>query len=161
MIYICSYCGGMFDHAPIPLTTRSPCPFCHRETYEVTDRRTRRCEEKTALREATKKERDYFKSSDYCPPEVYHEDEWGMDDDFCDDLQPFGEEDAVAVRIDGLDSPEVDQDLLEPLHAVKFSDEYEQDSLALEETESFQWVDTDSQVFIPKTRKGKTNRKAS
>ena len=114
MVYICDYCGGMFDHEPIPVSKKTACPFCKRESYSRTDMRTRRYEEMPTLRAASEKEIKYFKSDSYSPPEILPDDEWEDGTDFIDDYEPFWDERGE----------EEEENLQEPLYKVRFSDDY-------------------------------------
>ncbi len=150
MVYICDYCGGMFDHDPIPVSKKMACPFCKRESYSRTDMRTRRYEEMPALRAASEKEIKYFKSDSYSPPEILPDDEWEDGTDFVDDYEPFWDE----------REEEEEESLREPLHKVRFSDDYEGMASQEKDEDPFLWVDTDSQVMAPKSRQSR-KRKAS
>ena len=150
MLYICEYCVGMFDHDPIPISRWLACPFCKRESYGKTDPKTKKYEELPTLREATKTEVGYFKSDAYSPPEILCEDKWEDNTEFIEDYEPFWEERYEDGR-----------DLEEPLHKVMFSDDYEGSHSDSEDDNPFEWVDTDSQAFAPKSRTNMKKKKAS
>ena len=151
MVYICDYCGGMFDHDPFPVSKKMACPFCKRESYSRTDMRTKRYEEMPALRAASEKEIKFFKSDSYSPPEILPDDEWEDNTDFVDDYEPFWDE----------REEEEEESLGEPIHKVRFSDDYEwMGSSTQKDEDPFLWVDTDSQVMAPKSRQSR-KKKAS
>jgi hypothetical protein len=68
-----------------------------------------------------------------------------------DDYEPFWDERGE----------EEEETLREPLHKVRFSDDYEgMGSSAKKDEDPFLWVDTDSQVMAPKSRQSR-KKKAS
>ena len=151
MIYICDYCGGIFDHDPIPVSKKTACPFCKRESYSRTNLKTKSYEEMPTLRAASEKEIKFFKSDSYSPPEMLPDDEWEEGTDFIEDYEPFWDERGE----------DEEENLREPLYKVRFSDDYEGMASPKEEDEDpFLWVDTDSQVMAPKSRQPR-KKKAS